>query len=607
MYMKEEDPGAVASASSSGGGDVTNTDMYLGGVQSQDENAHIRENQCVDEHEDDFTSKLPSNLWSDDFEPPLSMANGSAGAGQQDYYKKNYSNHDTMNHEEKKQAALKTIAELQQWATMKNATAMGTGAKSLAGENNNTMEFSDPRRSHWNTAPQQRTFTQHEQQMQAATLQRIIQDHLTGKQLTLIEQQILQQYIRQQQEQRFQTQFVSNDASTASLYRMPIRHNTNHVRSHVPDQEQLARAYQERLSIAAAAANGSYQARINQAHAEALLALQRQQQQHQVVSRQNYYAPNADHRYVQPKQHVDSSMSWSGQGLQAPSLSTTANRCIPVHGPNYNVLPRSNHEGGTFRQQSSAGAHHIRPNGTQTLPREGVANPVQTLRDIGKTLFHLGITVEGAVNAGLLGGLSASDVRIVLESYRIETELKSASMTSHGMMQNASDAIPFASRVSHVNVPQSSRLGKSKSGSFGNLSAPTPSSPVWSAGATSTGSLPIHMGSILPKSPKSEEASVIGDDSSDGLLDQIIDPNQNIASAIKRQDSSDTAPSLERQSSERFDAAQYGFFGDVSKVDDTNGELGDELHRDDEGSNAGISESGLLRYLDDLKLGTDFS
>ena len=39
---------------------------------------------------------------------------------------------------------------------------------------------------------------------------------------------------------------------------------------------------------------------------------------------------------------------------------------------------------------------------------DGQSDPIQTLQDIGKTLAQLNITVEAAVNAGLLGGLSAS-------------------------------------------------------------------------------------------------------------------------------------------------------------------------------------------------------
>ncbi len=34
------------------------------------------------------------------------------------------------------------------------------------------------------------------------------------------------------------------------------------------------------------------------------------------------------------------------------------------------------------------------------------------LTEIGRTLAQLGITVENAVNAGLLGGLSAADIRV---------------------------------------------------------------------------------------------------------------------------------------------------------------------------------------------------
>ena len=47
---------------------------------------------------------------------------------------------------------------------------------------------------------------------------------------------------------------------------------------------------------------------------------------------------------------------------------------------------------------------------------------VALLQDIGRTLAQLNITVDSAVNAGLLGGLSASDVRIVGDAHSQEAE-----------------------------------------------------------------------------------------------------------------------------------------------------------------------------------------
>lgn len=50
------------------------------------------------------------------------------------------------------------------------------------------------------------------------------------------------------------------------------------------------------------------------------------------------------------------------------------------------------------------------------------------VQDIGRTLAQLNITVDSAVNAGLLGGLSASDVRIVGDAHSQEVErMKAAS------------------------------------------------------------------------------------------------------------------------------------------------------------------------------------
>lgn len=50
------------------------------------------------------------------------------------------------------------------------------------------------------------------------------------------------------------------------------------------------------------------------------------------------------------------------------------------------------------------------------------ALPHRPPQDIGRTLAQLNITVDSAVNAGLLGGLSASDVRIVGDAHNQELE-----------------------------------------------------------------------------------------------------------------------------------------------------------------------------------------
>lgn len=538
--------------------------------------------------EEDFSDKLPASLWSDDIEITPFAENAQAALGQ-DCFRSTHS--EAMNHDDKKEAALKTIAELQQWATRKN----GSRANSMPYEN--ATDGTDSSRVAWQAVMQQQTLLQQQQKLQqAATLQRIIQDYLSGKQLTLIEQQILQQYIRQQQEQRFQTAHASNDIPGVSSYHMP----TNHMRYQSYDQEHLARAYQERLSMAAAAAaaasvatNGGMQARMNQAHVEALLAMQRNQQAN--MARQNYSAPIVDHRYSQ-QQYPD--VSWARQGMQGASMNGY-HRGASANGKQYGVPARTYVNGSNSLQHQGAAAVGGSASAAPTRSREGMANPVQTLRDIGKTLYHLGITVEGAVNAGLLGGLSASDVRIVLDSYRIETEAMSS--VPQVATPNASTSTAFAPRTSHVSVPQNARLQKAKSGSFSNLSAPTPSSPAWSAGAGSTGSLPLDMGSTMQKSPKSKGTSVADDDdSSDGLLDQLIESSTNTA----KSDNTETLHIPENNS--MFDAAQYGFFEGVSKTREAGDDDELEEEKTDDSSKL-IEDSGLLRYLNGLKLGTDFS
>ena len=97
----------------------------------------------------------------------------------------------------------------------------------------------------------------------------------------------------------------------------------------------------------------------------------------------------------------------------------------------------------------------------------------------------LGITVEVAVNAGLLGGLSATDVRIVAEAHRLENELKgingSAGNTQRSNSLPVGEVSPGTPPLAIRRPPKSPRLDSS----FGNLSVPTPSSPAWSTGSLS--------------------------------------------------------------------------------------------------------------------------
>lgn len=581
MHVKEEDNCVVSTSSSGGAGDG---EEYL----------HLNANSTIfpdyDDLGEDFRSKLPASLWSDDIEVPSRPELAIPDLGQQDY-RNQFSG--SIDREEKKQAALKKIAELQQWATMKNGN--GARATSIPPESNSTL---DARRAAWQSMMQQKTLMQQQQQIQqAAALQRIIQDYLSGKQLTLIEQQILQQYIRQQQEQRFQPSYSQNDISRATSYTPAhMNQSINHMSKQMHEQEQLARVYQERLSMATVG-NGNMQARMTQARAEAMLAMQRKQQQ-SMAHNQNYYAPTADPRYMQSQQqHSSASSSWTRQN----GSFNNSRGGVPTNGQQYHAQVRyPTNETKVFQQNASIGA--VRQGPANPGGREGVMNPIQTLRDIGKTLYHLGITVEGAVNAGLLGGLSASDIRIVLESYRIESDFHSSA--PHAAMPNASASIPFAPRPPQVSTLRNAQLQRAASGSFSNLSAPTPSSPAWSAGAGSTGSLPLHMGSSMPRSPKSKGTSIADDESADSLLDQLIE-SSNEAATVNKKD----AVAMPTDDDATFDAAQYGFFEGVGTNGHTSGELDDDalVTVGNTGSSRSADDSGLLNYLNGLKLGTDFS
>lgn len=538
--------------------------------------------------EADLSGTLPTNLWSDDIEIPSLVDKAQTGLDQGNAFTGNF--RERMNQDEKKQAALKTIAGLQEWATVNK----GGRTTSMVSENG---DMTDSRRAAWHAMMQQQTLLQQQQQkiQQAAALQRIIQDYLNGKQLTLIEQQILQQYIRQQQGQHFQQPYASNDIHGAGPYQLP--QHVNHQRYQIPDHDHLSRTYHERLSMAAAGANPSMQARRNQAHIDAVLAVQQQQN----LARQNHYGPTADPRYAPSHYHADGATPWARPGLQAQPMGGYRGG-VSSNGQQYHVPTRKTApEPGMYRQHGAAPAP-VRPAAAAAtgLRQDGITNPVETLRDIGKTLYHLGITVEGAVNAGLLGGLSASDVRIVLESYRIETELHS--FIPNASSHNTSPSIPSAPRAPHVSVPQNTRLERARSGSFGNLSAPTPSSPAWSAGAASTGSLPLHVGSTMQKSPKSKGTSVADDDSSDSLLDQLIESSTTAAVASKTE-----VTQISEAKDSLFDASQYGFFESVSKIDQNSGGVLEGDTDNDGPSHGEIEDSGLLNYLNGLKLGTDFS
>jgi len=106
----------------------------------------------------------------------------------------------------------------------------------------------------------------------------------------------------------------------------------------------------------------------------------------------------------------------------------------------------------------------------------------------------------------------------------------------------------------------------------------------------------------MQKSPKSKGTSVADDDSSDSLLDQLIESSTTAAVASKTE-----VTQISEAKDSLFDATQYGFFESVSKIDQNSGGILEGDTDNDGPSHGEIEDSGLLNYLNGLKLGTDFS
>lgn len=249
--------------------------------------------------------------------------------------------------------------------------------------------------------------------------------------------------------------------------------------------------------------------------------------------------------------------------------------------------------------------------GSQAIPGEIAAiDPIQTLREIGRTLAQLGITVEAAVNAGLLGGLSASDVRIVTDAHRVSTASGGA---AQGKMQSQALAIGYVT-ADGGNVSRMDSLGnfinlnrKTDQGAApvvhhhrgfeeypgrygmrkdhfamddahrnqGTNSAPNPSSPTGSIGGMSAMSAPVanHKSSneyrsleMLKEKYGSEknfddaassiQSALDAKDEVDALLSEIDTESYH---KIKHADEMVLQAKM-KESNPTFDATQYGFF-----------------------------------------------
>lgn len=516
-----------------------------------------------------------------------------------------------MTEEERKAAAMKTIAQLQEWAAKANNSAtsgvtqtsrgMQQGVQMNGGQNDNQVRLAMLLQQQQQREAQQILLQQQQQQQQqqqarkrSDVLQRIIQDYLQGKQLSVYELQVLQQYIQQQQQQRTaahpgyamptvqrqQPSYLSgNGMSTA----VPDYANAYYAREQRPQYpvgpqgslSEAVRLQQER--IAAAAAAGQAQARLSQIQREAMLAM---------------------HAQKPAYQNTSAGMSLEDQLLaMARSGSHTSDLAARINAQQYlngatlhqgieNGLRNPQYQqpmyGDAMRQQQTPSMYY--QNGQASMPANGhiprSANSTQNLQDIGKTLAQLGISVEGAVNAGLLGGLSASDVRVVAESHRLTCE-RVPLPNGNGV----STAPPFA--------------GGTRSHSFGNLSAPAPSSPVGSIGNVSSTSLPVNIQQSA-LSPTSKSTSNAEDDHEQALLDQIISEDQQ-TNVKKNVVDEEWLTSKVEHSSSTFNASRYGFFGQEDST-----ALSDELERYADDEKKSGEDDKLSDYLAGLKLGTGF-
>ena len=544
---------------------------------------------------------LPQNLFSE------GMEHGSVEGA----------THCEMTEEERKAAAMKTIAQLQEWASKANTSASVTSGVSQAsrvvqqgmqmngGQNDNSqirlamlLQQQQQREAQQMLLLQQQQQQQQQQQearKRSDVLQRIIQDYLQGKQLSVYELQVLQQYIQQQQQQRTaahpnyampavqkqqQTYISGNVIPTASVPDYASAYYAREQRPQYPvgpqgSLSEAVRLQQER--IAAATAAGQAQARLGQIQREAMLAMHSQKPVH-------YNTPGG-------MSLEDQLLAMARSGSHTPDVAARINAQQYLNGATQQDMENGFRKpqyqqpvyADVMRQQAPSMYYQ---NGQVGIPATDhpmrSTNSTQNLQDIGKTLAQLGISVEGAVNAGLLGGLSASDVRVVAESHRLACERVSFPNNGNGV--SAAPAFP----------------GVVKSQSFGNLSAPSPSSPVGSIGNVSSASLPVNtQQSAL--SPTSKSTSIAEDDHEQALLDQIVtdDPHQSMKKNAVDQE---WLMSKVENSSSRFNAAQYGFFGQ----DDDATVLSDELELYEEDQGQVREDDKLSDYLAGLKLGTGF-
>ncbi|KAK9816962.1 hypothetical protein WJX72_007550 [[Myrmecia] bisecta] len=95
------------------------------------------------------------------------------------------------------------------------------------------------------------------------------------------------------------------------------------------------------------------------------------------------------------------------------------------------------------------------------LAKNEAAQQQMTLVGLGKTIAQLGLTVEAAVNAGLLGGLSVADIRVLAEAhYHEATRLKGGAVqpSKAQHIQAAQQAAMAAERMRYGGLANSLQL-----------------------------------------------------------------------------------------------------------------------------------------------------
>ena len=394
----------------------------------------------------------------------------------------------------------------------------------------------------------------------AAVLQRIIQDYLAGKQLSLVEQQLMQQYIQMEQQKRV-TQMHAQEAQQR-------------------EQEMIAqRLYQEQLErLGRMGVGGGMMGGMGGMGG----------MMGGMSGMDAAYGMRAPGNVQSGGFGVIGGGSGHGNGQQqrrqgAAGHHTNGHNGHNVHNSHNGHNNHTNHTNHNSHKHAGRGtnggyAHGNTANAGGKMQPNPAVNPMQTLQEIGRTLSELGITVEVAVNAGLLGGLSASDVRIVADAHRVENELKGLGAAGHG--DHSGDTHGNNGRVRFTPPGSAEPHSPNK----GIASAPVPSSPAWSVGSLSR----LPSGPV----PVSADFTVPGEHGPDDTAD--------VAAGAKSSRTSGSSVNTSTVGDETA-SGSASLFGDQQKDDDSGG---DETVKEELG--VADCDANINSYLDSLSLGTSW-